>query len=136
MTTAAVLLLAGLLGALSAHAQLSQSMQDWMRRIDAGEFSAGGGRVAGVGRWMDGNGSPINFVEGLKGRLPIIPGTGDDSVHFQGTQRLLHRLIALNKQFHFMEYPNRRLGVQASDPVYPDTLRYSFVEEYPPPGPR
>jgi dipeptidyl-peptidase-4 len=82
------------------------------------------------------DGSPISFAEGLKGKLLIIHGTGDDNVHFQGTQRLLNRLISLNKQFHFMEYPNRRHGVQGSDPVHLDTLRYSFFEEYLPPGPR
>jgi len=82
------------------------------------------------------DGSPISFAEGLKGKLLIIHGTGDDNVHFQGTQRLLNRLIALNKQFHFMEYPNRRHGVQGSDPVHLDTLRYSFFEEYLPAGPR
>ena len=82
------------------------------------------------------DGSPISYAEGLKGKLLIIHGTGDDNVHFQGTQRLLNRLIALNKQFHFMEYPNRRHGVQGSDPVHLDTLRYSFFEEYLPAGPR
>ena len=82
------------------------------------------------------DGSPISFAEGLKGKLLIVHGTGDDNVHFQGTQRLLNRLIALNKQFHFMEYPNRRHGVQGSDPLHLDTLRYSFFEEYLPPGPR
>jgi dipeptidyl-peptidase-4 len=82
------------------------------------------------------DGSPISFAEGLKGKLLIIHGTGDDNVHFQGTERLLNKLISLNKQFHFMEYPNRRHGVQASDPVHLDTLRYSFFEEYLPAGPR
>jgi dipeptidyl-peptidase-4 len=82
------------------------------------------------------DGSPISFAEGLKGKLLIIHGTGDDNVHFQGTQRLLNKLISLNKQFHFMEYPNRRHGVQGSDPAHLDTLRYSFFEEYLPPGPR
>ena len=82
------------------------------------------------------DGSPISFAEGLKGKLLIIHGTGDDNVHFQGTQRLLNRLIGLNKQFHFMEYPNRRHGVQGSDPLHLDTLRYSFFEEYLPPGPK
>ena len=82
------------------------------------------------------DGSPINFAEGLQGKLLIIHGTGDDNVHFQGTQRLLNRLIALNKQFHFMEYPNRRHGIEYSDPVHLDTLRYSFFEEYLPAGPR
>jgi dipeptidyl-peptidase-4 len=82
------------------------------------------------------DGSPISYAEGLKGKLLIIHGTGDDNVHFQGTQRLLNKLISLNKQFHFMEYPNRRHGVQGSDPVHLDTLRYSFFEEYLPAGPR
>jgi dipeptidyl-peptidase-4 len=82
------------------------------------------------------DGSPISFAEGLKGKLLIIHGTGDDNVHFQGTQRLLNKLISLNKQVHFMEYPNRRHGVQGSDPVHLDTLRYSFFEEYLPAGPR
>jgi dipeptidyl-peptidase-4 len=82
------------------------------------------------------DGSPISFAEGLKGKLLIVHGTGDDNVHFQGTQRLLNRLISLNKQFHFMEYPNRRHGVQGSDPLHLDTLRYSFFEEYLPPGPK
>jgi dipeptidyl-peptidase 4 len=82
------------------------------------------------------DGSPISYAEGLKGKLMIIHGTGDDNVHFQGTQRLLNKLISLNKQFHFMEYPNRRHGVQGSDPLHLDTLRYSFFEEYLPPGPR
>ena len=82
------------------------------------------------------DGSPISFAEGLKGKLLIIHGSGDDNVHFQGTQRLLNRLIALNKQVHFMEYPNRRHGVQGSDPVHLDTLRYSFFEEYLPAGGR
>jgi dipeptidyl-peptidase-4 len=55
------------------------------------------------------DGSPISFAEGLRGKLLIIHGTGDDNVHFQGTQRLL-KLIS-NKQFHFWSI-NRRHGVQ------------------------
>jgi dipeptidyl-peptidase 4 len=82
------------------------------------------------------DGSPISYAEGLKGKLLVIHGTGDDNVHFQGTQRLLNKLISLNKQFHFMEYPNRRHGVQGSDPLHLDTLRYGFFEEYLPAGPR
>lgn len=53
------------------------------------------------------NGSPIHFAEGLKGKLLLIHGTADDNVHFQGTQKLINRLIELEKQFDFMEYPNR-----------------------------
>jgi dipeptidyl-peptidase-4 len=79
------------------------------------------------------DGSPISFAGGLKGKLLIIHGSGDDNVHFQGTQRLLNRLIDLNKQFQFMEYPNRRHGITG---VHLDTLRYGFFEEYLPAGGR
>lgn len=79
------------------------------------------------------DGSPISFASGLKGKLLIIHGTGDDNVHFQGTQRLLNKLIDLNKQFRFMEYPNRRHGITG---VHLDTLRYGFLEENLPAGPR
>src|ERR1035441_4417454 len=69
------LLLTGLLGATPAHAQLSQNIQDWMRRINSGKFSAGGGRGAGrggrgggAGRWMDG-GKVIDFSNPLAAKL-------------------------------------------------------------------
>jgi dipeptidyl-peptidase-4 len=79
------------------------------------------------------DGSPISFAEGLQGQLLIIHGSGDDNVHFQGTQRMINRLIDLNKQFHFMEYPNRRHGISG---IHLDTLRYGFFEEYLPAGGR
>ena len=52
-------------------------------------------------------GSPINFADGLKGKLLVIHGTGDDNVHAQGTERLVNRLIELGKPFDLMMYPNR-----------------------------
>jgi dipeptidyl-peptidase 4 len=52
-------------------------------------------------------GSPINFAAGLRGHLLIAHGSGDDNVHFQGTERLVNRLIELGKPFEMMEYPNR-----------------------------
>ncbi|HUP90073.1 MAG TPA: DPP IV N-terminal domain-containing protein [Longimicrobiales bacterium] len=51
--------------------------------------------------------SPITFAEGLRGNLLLVHGSGDDNVHYQGTERLVNRLVALNKQFEFMAYPNR-----------------------------
>ena len=51
--------------------------------------------------------SAINHAEGLRGRLLLVHGSGDDNVHYQGTERLLTRLIALGKPVDFMEYPNR-----------------------------
>ncbi|MEO8448721.1 MAG: S9 family peptidase [Gemmatimonadota bacterium] len=56
-------------------------------------------------------GSPITFAEGLRGRLLIAHGSGDDNVHMQGTERLINRLVELNKPFDFMMYPNRTHGI-------------------------
>ena len=52
-------------------------------------------------------GSPINFAEGLRGKLLLMHGTGDDNVHSQNTERLMNRLIELGKDFDVMLYPNR-----------------------------
>lgn len=52
-------------------------------------------------------GSPITFAEGLKGDLLLVHGSGDDNVHYQGTERLANRLVELNKPFELMVYPNR-----------------------------
>jgi hypothetical protein len=70
-------------------------------------------------------GSPINFAEGLKGNLLIIHGTGDDNVHYQGTERLINRLVALGKPFDMMAYPNRTHAIAEgpgddAPPVSPD----------------
>ncbi|HEU5358699.1 MAG TPA: S9 family peptidase [Gemmatimonadales bacterium] len=51
--------------------------------------------------------SAIYQAQGLKGSLLLVHGSGDDNVHFQGSQRLLNRLISLDKPIDFMEYPNR-----------------------------
>lgn len=52
-------------------------------------------------------GSAINFAEGLKGHLLIVHGSGDDNVHYQGTELLVNKLIELGKPFEFMTYPDR-----------------------------
>jgi dipeptidyl-peptidase-4 len=52
-------------------------------------------------------GSPITFAEGLRGRLLVVHGSGDDNVHYQGTERLINRLVELGKSFDVMVYPNR-----------------------------
>ena len=82
--------------------------------------------------------SAINQAEGLRGRLLVVHGSGDDNVHFQGTQRLLNRLIALGKPVDFMEYPNRSHciceGRGTTLHVY--TLLTRYLLEHLPPGPR
>lgn len=52
-------------------------------------------------------GSPITHAAGLKGNLLIVHGTGDDNVHFQGTEKLVDKLVELNKNFTLMAYSNR-----------------------------
>jgi dipeptidyl-peptidase-4 len=56
-------------------------------------------------------GSAINFAEGLKGHLLIVHGSGDDNVHYQGTELLVNRLIQLGKPFDLMTYPDRTHGI-------------------------
>ena len=51
--------------------------------------------------------SAIHFAEGLRGRLLLSHGTGDDNVHIQGTERLVNRLIELGKPVDLIFYPNR-----------------------------
>ena len=38
-------------------------------------------------------------------------GSGDDNVHYQGTEPLINALVAANKPFTMMEYPNRTHGI-------------------------
>jgi dipeptidyl-peptidase-4 len=49
----------------------------------------------------------INHAGGLRGRLLLVHGTGDDNVHYQGTERLINRLVELGRPFDMMAYPNR-----------------------------
>jgi dipeptidyl-peptidase-4 len=52
-------------------------------------------------------GSPISYVNGLKGNLLLVHGGGDDNVHYQNSEMLINALVAANKPFQMMEYPNR-----------------------------
>ena len=53
------------------------------------------------------DGSAINFAQGLTGKLLVVHGSGDDNVHFQGTELLINQLVELGKPFDMMDYPNR-----------------------------
>ena len=56
-------------------------------------------------------GSPITHAHGLVGNLLIVHGTGDDNVHYQGTEALINRLVSAGKHFTMMAYPNRTHGI-------------------------
>lgn len=73
-------------------------------------------------------GSAINHAEGLKGRLLIVHGTGDDNVHYQGTERLINRLITLGKRFDVMVYPNRSHSI--SEGAGTTVHIYSLLQRY------
>ena len=83
-------------------------------------------------------GSPITFAHQLEGNLLIVHGTGDDNVHYQGTEALINVLIGANKQFTMMAYPNRSHGINEG----PNTTRHLFylltdyLNRNLPPGPR
>ncbi|MBK7351802.1 MAG: S9 family peptidase [Gemmatimonadetes bacterium] len=55
--------------------------------------------------------SPVTFADRLRGNLLVVHGTGDDNVHYQGTERLINALVAANKQFKLLSYPNRTHGI-------------------------
>jgi dipeptidyl-peptidase 4 len=81
--------------------------------------------------------SAINYAEGLRGHLLVVHGSGDDNVHYAGTELLLNRLIELDKPVDFMEYPNRTHAISEGPGttlhLYSLLLRY--LEEHIPPVP-
>ena len=66
--------------------------------------------------------SPITFAGQLKGQLLVVHGSGDDNVHYQGTEELVNALVAANKPFSLMVYPNRSHGIYEG----PGTRRHLF----------
>ena len=82
-------------------------------------------------------GSPINFAEGLSGKLLLVHGSGDDNVHYQGTELLVNRLVELGKPFDFMAYPGRTHAlVEGPGTAYHlYSLLGRFLEEHMAPGP-
>jgi dipeptidyl-peptidase-4 len=84
------------------------------------------------------DGSPINFAEGLKGNLLVVHGSGDDNVHFQGTELLINKLVELSKPFQFMDYPNRThcLCEGRNTVFYDFRMMARYIEDHVPPGAR
>jgi dipeptidyl-peptidase-4 len=75
-------------------------------------------------------GSPLTYAKNLKGRLLIVHGSGDDNVHFQNTEAMVNALVAANRPFSLMVYPNRThsiTGGATRQHLY--TLLTKFVED-------
>ncbi len=81
--------------------------------------------------------SAINYVNGLKGDLLVVHGSGDDNVHFQGTEQLINAMIAAGKAFSMMEYPNRTHGIfeGKGTTVHLYNLLTRYLHEHLPTGP-
>ncbi|MEA2205652.1 MAG: dipeptidyl-peptidase 4 [Blastocatellia bacterium] len=82
--------------------------------------------------------SPITFAGQLQGQLLVVHGTGDDNVHYQGTEALTNALIAANKPFTIMPYPNRSHGIfeGSGTTLHLYSLLTRFLNEKLPSGPR
>jgi dipeptidyl-peptidase 4 len=80
--------------------------------------------------------SAINFAEGLRGHLLVVHGSGDDNVHYAGTELLLNRLIELDKPVDFMEYPNRTHAINegSGTTLHLYSLLLRYLEEHLPPN--
>jgi dipeptidyl-peptidase 4 len=83
-------------------------------------------------------GSSINYAAGLKGHLLIVHGSGDDNVHYQGTELLVNKLIELGKPFDFMTYPDRTHAISEGPgtTVHLYHLLARYLTEHLPAGPR
>ncbi|MGM0629599.1 MAG: S9 family peptidase [Pseudomonadota bacterium] len=82
--------------------------------------------------------SAITHAENLEGDLLLVHGTGDDNVHFQGSERLVNELIKHGKQFEFFAYPNRSHGIYEGEgtTLHLRTMMTKFVKENLPAGGR
>jgi len=75
-------------------------------------------------------GAPLTYVAGLRARLLLVHGTGDDNVHLQNSIQLADRLEAARKSFYMLLYPNLThsiSGANAQAHLYESMTR--FVKE-------
>lgn len=91
-------------------------------------------QAVGVERWM---GTPeenpegyaavnlMNDADRLEGKLLLMHGTGDENVKYAFTLQFADALIAANKQFDMMVYPNQRHAIaDARQHVFGTMTRY------------
>ena len=74
--------------------------------------------------------SPVNFAGQLKGNYLLVHGLADDNVHFQHTAEMTDQLIAADKAFDTMFYPNRNHGIGGDNAkIHLYTLMTRFLDE-------
>lgn len=75
-------------------------------------------------------GSPLTYAKNLKGRLLMVHGSGDDNVHFQNTEMMVNALVAANRPFSLMVYPNRTHSISGGTTTqHLYTLLTKFIVE-------
>lgn len=81
-------------------------------------------------------GSPVTHAKNLRGNLLIIHGTGDDNVHYQGTELLINELVKNVKTFQMMSYPNRTHSINEGPGTskHLSSLFTSYLKEHCPGG--
>lgn len=82
--------------------------------------------------------APINFADGLQGKLLMITGSGETNTHIQIIEGLVDRLIELGKLFDYMVYPNRDHGLREGrgSELHVRMLIIRYLLEHLPQGPR
>ncbi|MDR2913088.1 MAG: DPP IV N-terminal domain-containing protein [Alistipes sp.] len=60
------------------------------------------------------NNSPINYAGLLQGRLLLVHGTGDDNVHVQNSYEMARALVAADRRFDMMIYPDDNHSMRPS----------------------
>jgi dipeptidyl-peptidase-4 len=76
--------------------------------------------------------SALPFAKNLKADLLIVHGSGDDNVHYQNTEAVVNALVAANKPFTMMVYPNRTHCICEGEntTVHLFTMLTRYVDEH------
>jgi dipeptidyl-peptidase-4 len=83
-------------------------------------------------------GSPLSHAKNLRGNLLVVHGTGDDNVHYKGTEELINELVKYDRPFQIMVYPNRTHAINEGEgtSLHLSHLFTSYLREHCPGGGR
>jgi dipeptidyl-peptidase-4 len=83
-------------------------------------------------------GSSLTYADKLRGNLLVVHGSGDDNVHYASTERLVNALVAANRPFSMMTYPNRTHCICEGEGtgLHLFSLLTGYLEKNLAPGPR
>ncbi|MBK6929838.1 MAG: S9 family peptidase [Saprospirales bacterium] len=59
--------------------------------------------------------APVNLADQIQGKYLLVHGLADDNVHFQHSAEMTNRLIAADKPFDTMFYPNLDHGIRGGN---------------------